>query len=211
MEFAAGHELRGECALPAIEFLPESDGIFLVELAGADDELAVVAEAHTRVLGVGVGGKKGRGPEQRLERGIDGRIVGDRSALEKEFASGAICAGGALGDFGVEFIQGAQVVGRANIDRRIDALGFEAGEGICPIELLFVGEFVKRLTQKLGPAIDHGQTACGEDFSINGLQQPLGARLRIDAHDAPHPDIGGVIHEHFGPAIQVELIQHAPQ
>lgn len=111
----------------------------------------------------------------------------------------------------VQTRQSAQVVGRADVDRRIDALGFEAGEGVCPVELLFIGEFVKRLAQKLGPAIDDGQTTRSQDPSIDGLQQPLCARLCIDAHDAPLADIRGVIHEHLGPAIQVKLIQHARQ
>ena len=109
MEFAAGHELFSELALPAIEFLPEGDGVFLIELAGTDYEIAVILQAHSRVLGVGVGGEEGGGPEEGFERGIDGWIVGDGGALEEKLAAGAVGTCGALGDFGVEFIQGAKV------------------------------------------------------------------------------------------------------
>ena len=81
-------------------------------------------------------------------------------------------------------------------------------EGTGPIELLFVSEFVKCLAEAFRAAIDDGESAGDEDFAINRLEQTFGGRLGVDSDDAAGPDVGGVADEDFGPAIEVEVIQH---
>ncbi len=67
VELTAFHEAFSELDLPAVQLLPECYRVLVVELACFDDELAVVLEAHASVLGVGVGGEEGGGPEEGLK------------------------------------------------------------------------------------------------------------------------------------------------
>ena len=90
------------------------------------------------------------------KRGVDAWIVCHGCALEEYVPAGAVSPGCALGDGGIKLIQCPKIIAGADIDGGIDQFDFVLGNGILPIELLFVGEFVERLVEAFWAAVDDG-------------------------------------------------------
>ena len=203
MKLAAGHELVCELALPAIQTLPKLHGVIVVKLTGFDDKLVVVMETHTCVLGVGIGGEEGGGPEEGFESRVEAGIIGNGGALEKEFAVSAIGTCGALGDGGIKFIHAAEVCAGSEIDGSINGFCFQLGKGADPIELVTAGGFKINFRQAFWSAVNERDAASFEHFTIHLCQQCFCGWLRGDAYDVAGFDIGGVTDEDICPACEV--------
>ncbi len=87
-----------DALLVVVDLLPGGDGVRLVQLAGAEDEVGEIRRGHAGVLGVGVGGEEGEGPLE-LAAGIAGEVLLQHlgAGLLHQDLAGGVDGGGGFG------------------------------------------------------------------------------------------------------------------
>jgi hypothetical protein len=159
-------------ALAGILEAPEGHRVLVVEHAGAEDELAVIAQAHLGLLGHGLRRVGGQRPVQlapggALEEGLHQRGAGLAGACQPLRVDGAQLAGVVLGP---------------QVQAGVEGLGDQLADRGDEVQLRLRGVLEEDLVQP-GDGILNENVGAGLDgFFVDGQGQFLGDGVGADLH-----------------------------